>query len=97
MEIFLYPLEVKGFEVEDEAFDFEALEAEGFDFEAFEAKVFAFNVVAFEANDTICTSPLPLYPVMKFLAFEALDVYPITFEGFDLKAFEVFDFEALDC
>ncbi|GKA75043.1 hypothetical protein Tco_0781421, partial [Tanacetum coccineum] len=57
MAIFLYPLEVKGFEVETfkvfevEYFDFETLEVEAFDFEVFKVKAFDFEALQVEAFD----------------------------------------------
>ncbi|GKE41389.1 hypothetical protein Tco_1468673, partial [Tanacetum coccineum] len=89
MEIFMYPLIVKGFEVEDEAFDFESLEAEVFEvfevFEAFKDEAFDFEDEAFD------------FESCEAFAFEAFEA--ISFKAFDLEACEVVDFkgfEALD-
>ncbi|GJR38200.1 ribonuclease H-like domain-containing protein [Tanacetum coccineum] len=99
MEIFLYPLEVKGFEVEDEAFDFEVLEAEGFDFEAeaFEAKAFSFKAKAlvFEAfEDEAFKNEAFDFEAYKAFAFKAFEA--IAFEGFDFEAFEAIDFKGFE-
>ncbi|GJT02940.1 hypothetical protein Tco_0824109 [Tanacetum coccineum] len=79
MAIFLYSFEVKGFKVEDEAFDFKALKAEDFDFEAFEPEAFKFEAYEDESFD--------------FEAYEAFTFEATAFEDFDLEALEAVDFE----
>ncbi|PWA49157.1 hypothetical protein CTI12_AA484040 [Artemisia annua] len=102
-------LSVKGFEVEAEAFEFEALEAkdfafeafevEGVDFEAFETEAFKFEAFEDEAFEFEAKDFAFEAKALLALVFEAFEVEAFDFEAYDAFAFEAFEaiaFEGFD-